>query len=499
MQLNLTNIHYTYPESPNEVLHGVTLTLPQGWTGVVGDNGCGKSTLARVAIGEHAPTSGQVFPHLLGAYCEQDCAVAPPELSDFACDYSREAIHLRDLLGIRDDWPWHYRELSCGQQKRLQVAVSLWQRPDVLVMDEPTNHLDAPAREAVARALEGFRGIGILISHDRDLLDRLVTQCVSFEAGDVRMRPGNYSQAFGQRSLEEATARAEQRDARRGQKRLEAERQRRAEAASRSEARRSKAGLDPRDHDAREKIGRYIVSGQDGRAAHLFKTLDARISGAASRANAAAVEHRYDGDVPDYGIRSKRGVLLRLDSQVIPYAPGADAGISIPQLALGSADHVGLVGPNGSGKSTLVRALVDALPDDVPLVYVPQELEQHDVEQLLNRLRRLSPADRGRVLSMVAQLNSKPEALLDGSTASPGELRKLAIAEGALDQPQLLVMDEPTNHLDLHSVEALERFLARFPGAVVLVSHDARLIHGATNARWELEPQPSGGSVLRVG
>lgn len=105
MQLNLTNIHYTYPESPNEVLHGVTLTLPQGWTGVVGDNGCGKSTLARVAIGEHAPTSGQVFPHLLGAYCEQDCAVAPPELSDFACDYSREAIHLRDLLGIRDDCP----------------------------------------------------------------------------------------------------------------------------------------------------------------------------------------------------------------------------------------------------------------------------------------------------------------------------------------------------------------------------------------------------------
>ena len=116
MQLNLTNIHYTYAGSPREVLHGVTLSLPTGWTGIIGDNGCGKSTLARVAIGEHAPTSGQVFPHLLGAYCEQDCAVAPPELSDFACDYSREAIHLRDfiLMGELVANDALHREESCG-------------------------------------------------------------------------------------------------------------------------------------------------------------------------------------------------------------------------------------------------------------------------------------------------------------------------------------------------------------------------------------------------
>jgi macrolide transport system ATP-binding/permease protein len=113
-------------------------------------------------------------------------------------------------------------------------------------------------------------------------------------------------------------------------------------------------------------------------------------------------------------------------------------------------------------------------------------------------LEDMGDAERGQVLSVVAQLNSRPEGLLSGGSPSPGELRKLAIAEGALVRPQLLVMDEPTNHLDLHSVEALERFLARFPGAVVLVSHDMRAIGSACTRVWRLVPDEDGpGSTLQ--
>lgn len=420
MQLNLTNIHYSYAGSPREVLHGVTLSLPTGWTGVVGDNGCGKSTLARVATGELRPTSGSVGPTgLVAAYCEQDSERPPAALLDFAAAWDRDAVRLRDALGIGDDWAWRFDELSSGQQKRLQVAVALWSRPDVLVLDEPTNHLDAPTRKAVLLALRSFSGVGILISHDRDLLDALVERCVSFEGGEVLVRPGNYSHAFEQRQRESAAAADAQARARREERRLAAERQRRVEAASRADGLRSRRGLDPHDHDAREKIGRAIVSGKDGRATHLATTLDARITGERDRVRASYVERRYDGNVPSFGERSRRSVIVRLPEGTVHYGgvPGAP-GVAVPELFLGSADHVGVVGPNGSGKLTLVRALVAAV----------------------------------------------------------------------LTKPQLLVMDEPTNHLDLHSIEALERLLSEFPGAVVLVSHDARVVRSSCGRIWELLP-----------
>ncbi len=502
MQLNLTNIHYSYAGSPHEVLSGVTLSLPAGWTGVVGDNGCGKSTLARIATGMLWPTGGSVGPvGLVSAYCEQDSACAPAALADFASAWDREAVRLRDALGIGDDWAWRFDELSSGQQKRLQVAVTLWSRPDVLVMDEPTNHLDAPAREAVLLALGSFTGIGILISHDRDLLDALAKRCVSFEGGKVRMRPGNYSQTFEQRKREIAAETDAQDRARKEGRRLAAERQRRVEAASRADGLRSRRGLDPRDHDAREKIGRAIVSGKDARATHLVTALDERIRGQRARAELAYVERRYDGDVPPLGERSRRAVIARLTAGLVRYGGEAGVpGVLIPDLILGASDHVGIVGPNGSGKSTLVRTVVEAVPKDVPMLFVPQELDHAYAERAISCLASLSTADRGRVLSVVAQLNSRPEAMLEGNEPSPGELRKLVVAEAVLTKPQLLVMDEPTNHLDLHSTEALQRMLASFPGAVVLVSHDAWVVRSSCGRIWQLEPAKGGdfacGAVL---
>lgn len=104
--------------------------------------------------------------------------------------YDRDAVALRRDLDVEDDWPWRYDTLSCGQQKRLQVACALWQRPDLLVMDEPTNHVDTPTREAITAALAPFKGVGLLISHDRALLDALCVQCLFMAEGRLTARPG---------------------------------------------------------------------------------------------------------------------------------------------------------------------------------------------------------------------------------------------------------------------------------------------------------------------
>ena len=224
MQATLSNVRYSYPGASTTVLDGVSATFPEGWTGIVGNNGCGKSTLARIAAGILAPDRGTVAPAgILAAYCEQDASRPPTLLADFACAWDRTAVRLRADLGIEEGWPWRFDELSSGQQKRLQVATALWQEPDLLVLDEPTNHVDAPTRRAIVEALRSFRGVGLLISHDRALLDALVERCLCFEAGGVALRPGTYAEGAAQAALEAKSAQRQRQDAKREVARIQAE------------------------------------------------------------------------------------------------------------------------------------------------------------------------------------------------------------------------------------------------------------------------------------
>ena len=144
------------------------------------------------------------------------------------------------------------------------------------------------------------------------------------------------------------------------------------------------------------------------------------------------------------------------------------------------------MGPNGAGKSTLLAYLRTLLADDLAVLDIPQEVEPRERERIVAEIAALSPAERGQVLSTVAQLNSDPDRILEGGRTSPGELRKLMLAYGMLRRPVLIVMDEPTNHLDLHSVEALERALAAYPGALLLVSHDRAFLDACTGRVWEV-------------
>ena len=126
MQLNLLNISYTYEGAASPTLDCVSVTFPQGWTGIIGDNGCGKSTLARVATGLIVPDEGSVAPKLFAAYCPQDTSIVSAELSDLATDWGSEALQIRDALGIEDAWLWDYERLSGGQKKRgRRLAVAL--------------------------------------------------------------------------------------------------------------------------------------------------------------------------------------------------------------------------------------------------------------------------------------------------------------------------------------------------------------------------------------
>lgn len=483
MVLTLRNIAYTYPASPEPALRNVSATFAVGWCGIVGDNGCGKSTLARIACGLLAPDAGEAFPHLASAYCPQSAAEPPALLEDFACDFSREAVLLRASLGIEDDMPWRFNALSFGERKKIQAAVALWQSPDVLVLDEPTNHVDAPCRVQLTHALRKFPGIGLLISHDRELLNSLASSCLMHEDGAWVQRPGAYDQARAQSERERAEALSRKAAAKREAARLAAEADARAHQAARTAARLSARHLDKHDSDGRAKRRLAVFTGQDGKAGALASAMEARAARARQKERQIRVAKRYDGSLWLDAKPHPRPTLLFMDAHAVPCGQGM---LSLPALAVGRTDHIGIAGPNGAGKSTLVHHLLERLPNDIPTLVVPQEVPPKAAREAIERLRAADEARKGRILSVVAQLNSDAERILSGENVSPGELRKLMVAEGVLDGPALIVMDEPTNHLDLHSAEALERTLAAYPGALVVVSHDRDFLAACTGIRWDV-------------
>jgi ATPase subunit of ABC transporter with duplicated ATPase domains len=204
-QISVHNLTYIYESSPEAVLSDVSMTFSHGWTGVVGNNGTGKTTLLRIVSGALTGFEGNLNPDPSsygGVYCAQPTEHLPDYAQDFALDYSADAVRLRSILDVDEDWIWRFDTLSHGERKRLQIAVALWQNPAVLALDEPTNHIDAATREQLVRALKYYDGVGLLVSHDRAFLDALVFQCLFFEDGKTIMRPGSYSEAREQSELE---------------------------------------------------------------------------------------------------------------------------------------------------------------------------------------------------------------------------------------------------------------------------------------------------------
>lgn len=493
--LNLSHITYAYPGSSVTILDGVNASFASGWTGIIGPNGCGKTTIARIACGDMSPDSGTVLPKISGLYCPQDPLWEPASLYDFACDYSPEALAIRHSLCIDNDMLWRYSQLSCGEQKKIQVAVALWAQPEILVVDEPTNHVDANCRKEICRAMAAYRGIGILVSHDRELLDSLVYQVLDFRDGHVIMRSGGYTQACDQMELEREGLIHRQVVAKKQLRKLENEQRRRRELADKSSGMRSKRKLDKHDSDSRDKIGLAIVSGKDGKAGKLADRMDTRVKSARQSLSTMRVTKRYEGDVWLNAHPSKRHVVLKTREQIIPCGPEAE--LLVPKLFIANTDHIGICGPNGAGKSTLIRHMLSqseqtgslwcAEIDGIRTLYIGQEIGSDDAKRFLESVEALPELEKGLVLKGLSRLGSNPKRVLTLSATSPGELRKLAIVRGMLLSPQLIVLDEPTNHLDIQAIEALERALSSFPAALILVSHDERFLAKCVSKRLILE------------
>ncbi len=460
--LRMQRVSFAYAGGAH-VLSNLELSFVPGWTGIVGANGAGKSTLLLLAAGQLTPTHGTVPVEPAGArvvYCSQAVEHLAPSIRALAEATERQARRVMGQLKLDPLALTRWPTLSPGERKRWQIAAALTREPDVLLLDEPTNHLDAEGAGWLSRALERFHGVGVVVSHDRSLLEALTQRTVRLRQGRATLYAGAYGAA---KQAWEAEAREQAAGWRREKEAVERRTAVLAQARHRrAEVQRARSGkhLDRHDSDSRTLGAKFRIESAEKRAGRSVQVARAVLESAQEKLDAVSFPVELGRDIAVRCERPPRHWLIRPE--------GERAGVT-------RDDRLWLVGPNGAGKSTLLHDWVRRweLPR-ARLLFLPQELTEQERREVLEHVRALPPDERGAVLSLLAALGVDPGAALQSSLPSLGEARKLQMALGLGTGAWALFLDEPTNHLDLPSIERLEQALRAYPGTLVAATHDAR-------------------------
>jgi ATP-binding cassette, subfamily F, member 3 len=496
--LQLNDITYRIEGRP--ILDGATATIPAGHkVGLVGRNGAGKTTLLKLIIGDIAPDTGSVdIPRNMRlGHVAQEAPGGDASLIDWvlAADIERASLLLEaesatDPTRIADiqlrltDIDAHSapsraaqilsglgfdeiaqrrscREFSGGWRMRVALASVLFLEPEILLLDEPTNYLDLEGTMWLESYLKSYPHTVLIVSHDRDLLNRSVAAILHLDRGKLTLYAGGYDDFEDMRSLK-----------------LDQD-----------------LKLKKRQDDERKRIQGFI---------DRFKAKASKASQAQSRVKLLAKMKPINALVEDRVIpfslpgptKMLASPLIRIEDATAGYS--ADSVILRGlNLRIDQDDRIALLGQNGNGKSTFAKLIAGRLSPISGHVWGVQKITvgyfaQHQLEDLngdstpYDYIAKLMPeateaqkrAKLGTFGFSIDKADTKCVKL------SGGEKARLLLALTAFHCPHLLILDEPTNHLDVDSREALIHALADYQGAVILISHDRHLVEASADRLW---------------
>jgi ATP-binding cassette subfamily F protein 3 len=485
---------------------------PNERIGLIGLNGTGKSTLLRMINGEYQPSEGSISKPrgLTIGFLNQDQLSFQSEetilnvaltafeealklekeieeiLKQMETDYSDEVLQklsdkqeayehldgynlhhktekvLEGLGFTTEQLKQPYKKFSGGWRMRVMLAKLLLQNPNLLMLDEPTNHLDLPTIEWLEEYLRSYDGTVVVVSHDREFLDRMVNKIVEVSMQRITEYPGNYSNYIEMKSMRSDQQQREYDNQQQFIKQQE-------QLINRFKAKASKASMAQSRVKMLDRIERIEAPEDDNREINI----DFRVGQQSGKVIAEIID--ASKSFPDIDI------VKKANRQIL------------------RGDKIALIGANGKGKSTLLRMIAGTEPFSGEIkkghnvheaFYAQHQLESLNLEnEILDEMRDYGKERTDTELRTLLGcfLFAGDDVFKKIKVLSGGEKARVALARTLLDEANLMLLDEPTNHLDIRSINILIQALQQYEGSFMVVSHDRYFVSQIANKIWWLE------------